>query len=143
MGRVSGILESSRQTARLEMRLLSKEMPLSGAPRCLDISARLNLREPISRNAEIVCMMNRRPHINAKTPVGAFEFNFFGAPAKKAAEKHCGYRFRLIQTRGRHHTSQIVTPCFREASASGRLGMNSCATWPLKPVSTMAFMTAG
>ena len=41
------------------------------------------------------------------------------------------------------HTSQISTPCLSEARASGRLGMNSCATWPLKPVATMAFITAG
>ena len=34
---------------------------------------------------------------------------------------------------GQVQTSQICTPCFSEASASGRAGMNSCATWPLKP----------
>src|SRR2546428_26499 len=39
------------------------------------------------------------------------------------------------------HTSQICTPCFSEARTSGRAGMNSWATWPLKPVSTMAFIT--
>lgn len=42
-----------------------------------------------------------------------------------------------------HQTSQMSTPCFREAMASGRLGINSWATKPLKPVSTMAFITAG
>ena len=41
------------------------------------------------------------------------------------------------------HTSQIVTPCFSDASTSGRAGTNSCATCPLKPVSTIAFITAG
>lgn len=87
-------------------------------------------------------MMNRRRHVNAKTPAEACEFKVFGAPAKNSWQT-CGYRFRLVQARGNRHTSQMVTPCFREASASGRLGMNSWATWPLKPVSTMAFMTAG
>ncbi len=41
------------------------------------------------------------------------------------------------------YTSQMLTPCLSEARASERLGMNSCATWPLKPVSTIAFIMAG
>src|SRR5439155_16938451 len=40
------------------------------------------------------------------------------------------------------HTSQICTPCLSDTSTSGRAGWNSCATCPLKPVSTMAFITA-
>src|SRR5437867_10782686 len=41
------------------------------------------------------------------------------------------------------YTSQICTPCLSDANTSGRAGRNSCATCPLKPVSTMAFITAG
>lgn len=41
------------------------------------------------------------------------------------------------------YTSQISTPCFKEARASLRLGMNSWAQNPLKPVSMIAFITAG
>ncbi len=41
------------------------------------------------------------------------------------------------------YTSQISTPCFNEARGSLRLGMNSWAQNPLKPVSMMAFITAG
>ena len=54
-----------------------------------------------------------------------------------------GARRRERRGPDRTHTSQIVTPCLSDASTSGRAGTNSCATWPLKPVSTMAFMTAG
>src|SRR6266496_6354521 len=35
-------------------------------------------------------------------------------------------------------TSQMPTPCLREAMASGRFGINSWATKPLKPVSRIA-----
>ena len=42
-----------------------------------------------------------------------------------------------------YHTSQISTPCRNDASTSARFGMNSWAMWPLKPVSTIAFITAG
>src|SRR5438034_1300117 len=31
----------------------------------------------------------------------------------------------------RAYTSQICTPCLRDASTSERFGINSCATWPL------------
>ena len=48
-----------------------------------------------------------------------------------------------VQPSGSTYTSQIWTPCFKEASTSGRAGINSWATCPLKPVSTMAFITAG
>lgn len=41
------------------------------------------------------------------------------------------------------YTSQMPTPCLSDARAFGRLGTNSWATWPLKPVSAMAFITAG
>jgi len=41
------------------------------------------------------------------------------------------------------YTSQICTPCLSDASTSGRAGRNSCATCPLNPVSTIAFITAG
>ncbi len=44
---------------------------------------------------------------------------------------------------GGAYTSQICTPWRSDASLSSRLGMNSCAMKPWKPVATMAFTTAG
>ncbi len=56
----------------------------------------------------------------------------------------CVYlRLSAVQTPQPDYTSQIVTPCLSEAMTSVRAGMNSWATWPLKPVATMACMMAG
>jgi hypothetical protein len=41
------------------------------------------------------------------------------------------------------HTSQISTACLSEPRTSGLAGMNSWATWPGWPVSTIARMIAG
>ncbi len=44
---------------------------------------------------------------------------------------------------GISYTSQISTPCFKDAKGSFRDGINSWPTKPLYPVSTMAFIMAG
>ena len=51
--------------------------------------------------------------------------------------------FPVFLSSGWLYTSQICTPCRSEAILSSRLGMNSCAMKPLKPVATIAFTTAG
>ncbi len=42
-----------------------------------------------------------------------------------------------------NYTSLIVTPCFKAAILSFPLGINSWATYPLKPVFKIDFIIAG
>lgn len=55
---------------------------------------------------------------------------FLENPAKFAKKHVVSRRRAATGARGpdRTHTSQIVTPCFSDASTSGRAGTNSCAT---------------
>ena len=76
-------------------------------------------------------------------PLRVHEDFFQRAEAFTLGNRKDFHLFQIKRLGKRFHTSQISTPCLSEARASGRFGTNSWATKPLKPVSTIALITAG